>query len=290
MYIAKKTKQQTANFIEHANDLATKHEYYVSEFVTRGHQELYKILAALYEIHLAIEMSEETEYTIKVLREELRKKHSIKTSPKTSNLAIVIRYVTRASAKTVCIYKRVLSAAVEAKIAPENLAAFITKNGGIDKCGKAIVDAEMQKQQNEQLKIYKKAIWQHVETSAPIAVVNFPNGKVPSKPGAVDVKFTHLICNYNNATKLLEVVCMLYPSSDIEERAFDLHMKCCKAASLDDGTGKFSTYCKDEGLNMDNIHRWMAIHAIKDHQAAKAELLRLQSIGAGLFAKQSDPT
>ena len=31
MYIAKKTKEQTANFIAHANDLATKHEYFLNE-------------------------------------------------------------------------------------------------------------------------------------------------------------------------------------------------------------------------------------------------------------------
>jgi hypothetical protein len=290
MYIAKKIKELTKTFIAHANNLAAEHEHYVGEFVTRGHQELYKILAAMYEIYLAIEQSEGKDYTIKVLRDELRKNHSIKTAQKSSNLGVFIRYVTRASTKTVSVYKRVLGAAAAAKISPENLSEFITKNGGVDKCGKAIVDAEIRKQQNMQSEIYKKAMWKHVETSAPIAVVNFPNGKVPMKPGAVDVKFTHLLCNYNNSTMNFEVVCLLYPSSDIEERAFDLHMKCCKAASLDDGTGKFANYCKEQGLNMDNIHRWMAIHAIKDHQAAKAELLRLQSIAADLQAKQSDPT
>ena len=262
----------TTTLMEKANNLAEDHERYVGEFVARGHQELYKILAAVYEIILAIDQSSDKEYMIKMFRKELREKFCFRTTAKTSLIAIVIRYVTRASTKTVSIYKRVLAAAFDAKIASEGLSDYITKSGGVDKCGKAISNESSKTEAKARATALKNAASNRLELKSAIGTVKLSNTKVGLTPNAADVSFIHILCKKNQSTGELEIASLIYPCSDIEEIALSVHVLCCRAAALIDDSGKFQLFCKQNGLNMDNVHRWMSVNGIAGKFEAQIEL------------------
>lgn len=267
----------TTPVIAQADTAAAQHQQYYDQFVRRGRQELYNVLASIYGVCLAVEKSGHKDAVIEQMRKLLRENHSIKASKKTAPIAIVIRYITRAEAKTVSVYKRVLSSAMDAGISETDLPAYITANGGVDKCGKAIANAEEAKAERQRAATVKNATLSGLQSMSSIGTVQFDSGKTPNM-SATDVKLQYLVGHWNHETKQYEILSVLYPSVTLEEQALQVHLACCKAASLDDGTGKFSKYCKEFGLNMDNVHRWMALHNIQNYKDAKREIKRLQSL------------
>lgn len=277
MSISKKVKSITTPVIAQADTVAAQHQQYVDQFVTRGRQELYSVLASIYAVCLKVEQSGHKDAVIEQMRKLLRDSHNIKVSKKTADIAVVIRYITHAATKTVSVYKRVLSSAMDAGISEADLPEYITANGGVDKCGKAIANAEVAKAAMESCKSIRKATLANLKERPAIGTVQFESGKSPNMY-ATDVKLQYLVGQWNNETKQYEVISVLYPNVTLEDQALQVHLACCKAASLDDGTGKFGAYCKKFGLNMDNVHKWMALHNIHDNKQAKREMKRLQSM------------
>lgn len=272
-----KIKSITTPVIAQADTAAVQHQHYVDQFVTRGRQELYSVLASIYAVCLAVERSGHKDAVVEQMRKLLRENHNIKTSKKTAPIAVVIRYITRAATKTVSVYKRVLSSAMDAGISEADLPAYITANGGVDRCGKAIANAEEMQAAKQSATAAKKATLASLKERPAIGTVQFDSGKTPNM-FATDVKLQYLVGQWNNETKQYEVISVLYPNVTLEEQALQVHLACCKAASLDDGTGKFGKFCKEFGLNMDNVHKWMALHNIQDNKQAKSEMKRLQSM------------
>jgi len=275
MSISKKVKSITTPVIAQADTAAAQHQQYVDQFVTRGRQELYSVLASIYGVCIAVENSGHKDTVVEQMRKLLRENYNIKCSKKTAPIAVVIRYITRAATKTVSVYKRVLSSAMDAGISEADLATYIMENGGVDKCGKAIANAEEAKAQRESAVAIKKATLSGLQSMPSIGTVQFDGGKTPNM-SAVDVTLQYLVGKWNHETKQYEIVSVLYPSVTMEEQATQIHLACCKAASLDDGTGKFGSFCKEWGLNMDNVHSWMKLHNIQNYKEAKSEMKRLQ--------------
>lgn len=283
MSISKKIKSITTPVITQADTVAVQHQQYVDQFVTRGRQELYSVLASIYAVCLKVEQSGHKDAVIEQMRKLLRDNHNIKVSKKTADIAVVIRYITHAATKTVSVYKRVLNSAMDAGISEVDLPEYITANGGVDKCGKAIANAEVAKAQRDSAKSVRKATLAGIKSRTAIGTVQFDGGKTPNMY-ATDVKLQYLVGQWNHETKQYEIVSVLYPSVTLEDQAVQVHLACCKAASLDDGTGKFGKFCREFGLDMDNVHKWMALNNIKDSMEAKRELKRVQTVLAPVEA------
>jgi len=275
MSISKKVKSITTPVLTQADNAAAQHQLYVDQFVTRGRQELYSVLASIYGVCLAVEQSGHRDAIAEQMRKLLRENYAIKTSKKTAVIAVVIRYITRAATKTVSVYKRVLSSAMENGVAEADLAAYITANGGVDKCGKVLANSEEAKAAKQKDIAVRQATLARLQSRAVIGTVQFANDKLTAAMCAIDVKLQYLVAKWNHKTRQMEIISLLYPSVTIEEQASHLHLACCKAASLDDGTGKFASFCKEFGLNMDNVHRWMALHNIQNNKEAKVEIKQL---------------
>ena len=278
MSISKKVKSITTPVLTQADNAAAQHQLYVDQFVTRGRQELYSVLASIYGVCLAVEQSGHRDAIAEQMRKLLRENYAIKTSKKTAVIAVVIRYITRAATKTVSVYKRVLSSAMENGVSEADLAAYITANGGVDKCGKAIASAEQAKAEKQSADAVRKATLEGLKSRTAIGSVNFNGAQNAGHMSASDVKLQYLVGQWNKETQQLEIVSLLYPNAALEEQALQVHLACCKAASLDDGTGKFASFCKEYGLNMDNVHRWMALHNIQNNVEAKSEMKKLMSL------------
>lgn len=144
-----KVTQITDAIIAQAKNVAVQHEQYVSQFVTRGRQELYTLLSDMYAVLLSVNASKQSKQILNQMRTAIQDAAALAGGkarvPNKSATAIVVRYITRAEPKTVSVYKRVFDSAIANGIAAADLADYITASGGVDKCGKALKAAEDKK-------------------------------------------------------------------------------------------------------------------------------------------------
>ena len=110
--------------------LSVKNELYHKEYVVRGNQALYELLADIYALALKINMSVSKANILDAMRKKL-KDRDIKTQFNTPAMTTVIKYVVGADRATASNYSRVLSVAMEENLAANELAAYISRRGGI---------------------------------------------------------------------------------------------------------------------------------------------------------------
>ena len=265
----------TKTIITHADLLVERHASYVSEFVTRANDELYAILADIFQLYEQVESSKQRQALIKAMREHLRENYNIKTQANTKLTGLVTKYVTRASRKTAHVYSRVLEVAIANGITSAGLVAFIKLKGGIDKLRMSVVSADAVTQHNALNKHYQIQLRDQLSQKPAIGNVDL-SAVNHTLPNACDVDFQHLLCRYNHLTKIHEVVGVMYPSSALETQAMNEYLTMLDVACHSDQSS-FYERCKQHGLNMDLMLRWMGANGIKDAAAAKAIARTLQS-------------
>jgi hypothetical protein len=262
--------------ITHADLLAQRHEDYVSEFVKRANTELYCILAEILELHEKLDASPNKDKLIKQMRKSLKEKYAIKTQANTKTTALVVKYVTRASRKTAHVYGRVLDVAINNGISSTGLIDFIKANGGIDKIRIAVDSAEVQKQKKQIEVQLQKELKQSLHLQTNIGQVQFTKS-ASSIPHASDVDFVHMLCTFNYTTKTHEIVGIMYPSSALEAQSMGEYLTMLDVAAASDNGEIFYDRCKERGLNMDLIHRWMSANNIANAAAAQQLIAELSA-------------
>ena len=266
--------------ITHADLLAQRHASYISEFVTRANAELYVILAEVLKLHEMLTASAKQQRLVKQMRRLLKDNYNIKTQTNTKTTALVVKYVTRASRKTAHVYGKVLDIAIADGITSDGLVEYIKSKGGIDKVRKAVVSAETARQQQQEQTALETALKKHLANSAqPLATLTLPNEGYPHLPGAIDVEFYNLLCNFNLKTNQYEIVAVMYPNCTFESQAMDNYLLMLGVAASSD-TNQFYHLCKQFGLNMDLIHRWMKANKIADAESARALAKELGKVAA----------
>ena len=254
--------------ISNADLLAERHATYVSDFVTRANTELYAILAEILKLHEQVEGSKQRDKLIKRMRQHLKSTHNIKTQANTKTTALVTKYVTRASRKTAHVYSRVLEVAIANGIGSADLVEFIKLKGGIDKVRMAVASAEAVTQHNALIKHYQMQLRDQLAHKQAIGIVDLSAVK-STLPTACDVDFKHLLCRFNHVTNSHEIVGIMYPSSALETQAMNEYLTMLDVACYSD-QNTFYERCKQHGLNMDILLRWMGANGIKDASAARA--------------------
>ncbi len=254
--------------LTHADLLAERHASYVSQFITRGNDELYAILADVLKLHEQLVSSKQRDKLVKAMRQHLREVYGIKTQVNTKTTALVTKYVTRASRKTAHVYSRVLEVAIANGIRHTDLVDFIKQRGGIDKVRMQVNSAEAVAQQKTLHKSLERALRSQLSHVPALGSVHL-NSK-HSLLGACDVHFTHLLCRFDPVSGQHEVVAVMYPSSALEAQAMGEHLIMLDAAATSDNDTAFHSKCKQQGLNMDLIHRWMQANSIPDAATARA--------------------
>jgi hypothetical protein len=257
--------------------LADRHALYVDQFVTRANDELYAILAEVMALYEQVQASPDQAKLIKHIRQHLRDSHSIKTQANTKTTALVAKLVTRASRKTAHVYSRVLEVAIAAGVNSADLVNFIKLKGGIDKVRLAVGNSALTKQQQTQAKALQLTLRSQLQRNKMVGSVEFSAGS--TIPHACDVKFTHVLCQFNTKTGQHEVVSVMYPNSTLETMAMDqyLLMLSVAATSDHDQNQDFYAMCKENGLDMDLVHRWMRANSIASAADARLELQQLKN-------------
>ena len=259
----------TKSIITHADSLAQRHALYANDFVTRANSELYEILAEIHKLYEQVEGSKQRDKLVKNMRERLKSSHNIKTQANTKTTALIAKYVTRASRKTAHVYSRVLEVAIANHIGSADLVDYIKRMGGIDKVRMAVNSAETVAQAKAKAKNYQQQLRSQLKHQQGIGSVDLSAIK-HTLPNATDVEFHHVLCRFNHVTKTHEIVAVLYPSSALETQAMNEYLCMLNLASASD-TNTFYEQCKELGVNMDILLRWMAANNI--HNADTARLM-----------------
>jgi hypothetical protein len=251
------TKQKAilADVLVQVDTLSTRHDVYVEQFVTRANDELYAMLADMMRVREDIARSGCEEYLVKSLRKSLRDRWDIKTQKNTSVTALVVRYITRGNRQLVHNYASVIDRAAAAGITSDKLEDYIRQQGSIDAIRKKTVNAEQRKQQSQQAKLMQSNLARYLTANKCIGTIEFDNASGGIFAGAVDCKFSVNLSTYIAGEE--RIVASIYPCSFIVDYCLGLYKLACQAAALDDGSGRFYQFCKDNTLNMDVVHRWM---------------------------------
>jgi hypothetical protein len=131
---AKQTKEaEIRAFMTQGECLAIKHENYVAQYVTKANEDLYLLLGEILSFAQGILATKNVGQIIKEMRKELRYTHKIKTQKNSTDLSIIVRFVTRTSRKNALIYSQVLAKAMSLNIKSAELAQYIKANVGINK-------------------------------------------------------------------------------------------------------------------------------------------------------------
>lgn len=265
-----KLKVITTGIIEQADELAIQHVNFTEHYVTRANEELYKMLAGMLSVCVQVKDSAAIDKLIKQMRKTIREKYNIKTQANSRVSSIVVRYVVGASRKTAHVYGRVIEAAIADGITAENLPEYICNNGGIEAIRKSLVKVETKAkfEYNKASELINKHIARKLQDKAALGTIAFSDEKYKGIAGASDVTFTYLMCINDPSKNALEVVATLYPSSQLEQYALDVYQASLCAASTS-GSNKFYAVCKEQGLNMDLVNRWMQANNFNTNKAVK---------------------
>jgi len=123
----------TKTLVGQADDLAVAHEHFTTHYVVGGRLALYELLGQMLDLVNKFEAAIDREDLIANIKYRLRSEFGIKTQKNTSDIAALIRYITRADRKTAHVYTRVLESAKQCGISPEQLPAFIEGAGGVER-------------------------------------------------------------------------------------------------------------------------------------------------------------
>ena len=272
-----KQKAVLSAVVSQATLVSERHDVYVEQFVTRANEELYVMLADMMRVCEDIWASNYEEYIFKNLRKILRDKWNIKTQKNTSTTTLAVRYITRGTRQLVHNYAKVIDNAKEAGVSAAQLAEYIKSKGGIDEVRKKMVSAETRHLIKQQANEMRDNLTKYLTyKKANIGTLNLKNNSKSIRACCSDVKFTVCLSAFVDGEE--RVVATIYPSSTIVEDCLSLYKLSCEAAAMDDGTGKFANFCKEHGLNMDVIHRWMRDNNMEKRIDAENELRHIYSI------------
>ena len=129
-------EKEVAAIVQAVNALENEHSSYVDQYITRGNQTLYAVLAKIYALAVQINHSDNKDSIIKSLRNTMSLQKKIKTQKNSSALTLLVRWVVGGSRQLAHTYSKALSAAYEDNVAADELAAYFVQQGGMKSSAK----------------------------------------------------------------------------------------------------------------------------------------------------------
>ena len=260
---AKQLKEaEIRTFITQGECLAIKHENYVAQYVTKANEDLYLLLGEILSFAQGILATKNVKQIIKEMRSELTYTHNIKTQKNSTDLSIIVRFVTRTSRKNALIYSQVLAKAISLNIKSAELAQYIKANGGInkirDKANSTITADQASKLANLQTYYANKLLEARAEAS-PYATFEIDKARTSELHDiARHGDYVYMVCKKNGLGKytVIDAVAM---DKDLEarilQRYFDYEQHALKGHV---GGANVETYLLqkfDETIMADNEQR-----------------------------------
>lgn len=123
----------TKSLLGQAEELAAEHEQFAEQYVVNGRKALYALLDKIYQLAVQFEASTDKEDLYRLIKTDLTEKHGIRVQENTSNVAMLVRFITRAERKTAHVYARAIESAMQKKVAPITFEQYVEMAGGLEK-------------------------------------------------------------------------------------------------------------------------------------------------------------
>ncbi len=123
----------TTSLIGQADQLAAEHEQFTEQYVVNGRKALYALLDRIYQLAVQFEASPDKEDLYHIIKRDLTEKHGVRVQANTSDVAMLVRYITRAERKTAHVYARAIESAMHKKIDSVTFAQYVDMAGGLEK-------------------------------------------------------------------------------------------------------------------------------------------------------------
>lgn len=133
--------KQVNEAIAECDLLAAKSKQYEQDFIVLGNQALYDLLAGIYAFALKLEKSDFKYEILSKIKDQLKAKE-IRVQTNTPDLTVLIKYVVGSDRKRAANYSRILKIALEERLAPSELAGYISRRGGIGEIHETELRAE----------------------------------------------------------------------------------------------------------------------------------------------------
>lgn len=123
-------EKEVEDTLKNCDLLAEKHRKYNDDYIVRGNQALYEVLADIYKMAIQLDRSD-FKHEIHAKMRNILKERDIKVQTNTPDLTLIVKYVVGADRKRATNYARVLKIALTEGLPPEELAGYISRRGGI---------------------------------------------------------------------------------------------------------------------------------------------------------------
>ena len=181
------TQMYVLKVIEKANALSIERETFEKEELARSNKSLYSILSKIYTLFNDAVNDECIKEVAKTMRDEL-KKRGVKVQSNTPALTCFVRFIFNSDRKRAYNYASTLMAAIEAKVKPENLTAFIEGENGVEEIKKTHKMKEETKLRIDAINNASNDVFDILRTMKAVETVTMPNASVDFSDG-VDFAF-----------------------------------------------------------------------------------------------------
>lgn len=214
------------SLISQAEELATEHDLFNDQYMITGRRKLYELLSKIMALSEQFEASPDKDDLFYNLRHKL-KEANIKVQENTSDVALLVKYITRADRKTTHVYTRAIEAAKAAHCKAVELPDLIVRKGGIEKLRlneeEDPVAVAKQQLDDERLELTREFL----QSRAYVPFVRFPAPKQFDDIYNENCEFEYLVCTMTHGA--YNVVCKLPAETELEHYILKkLSAKLCK--------------------------------------------------------------
>ncbi len=201
------------SLISQAEELATEHDLFNDQYIITGRRKLYELLSKIMRLAEQFEASPDKEDLFFNLRYKL-KEANIKVQENTSDVALLVKYITRADRKTAHVYTRAIETAMACHYKAAELPEAIASAGGLEKLRLASVDEEKvtprQQLEDERLELTRA----YLQSRGYFPFAKFPAPQQFDGIHNDNCEFEYVVCTVSNGQ--YNVVCKLPAEVELE--------------------------------------------------------------------------
>lgn len=204
------------SLISQAEELATEHDLFNDKYIITGRRKLYELLSKIMGLAEQFEASPDKEDLFFNLRYKL-KEANIKVQENTSDVALLVKYITRSDRKTAHVYTRAIETAMACHFKAAELPQVIIEAGGLEKMRLAGVDDEkvdeQQQLEDERLELTRT----YLQSRGYFPFAKFASPNQFDGINNDNCEFEYVVCTVSNGH--YNVVCKLPAEVELENYA-----------------------------------------------------------------------
>lgn len=209
----------TKTLIGQADDLAAAHEHFTEQYVTAGRMALYELLGQMLVLINNFELAIDREDLMAKIKYRLRTEFGIKTQKNSSDIAVLIRYMTRTDRKTAHVYTRVIESAKASGVTPAQLPSFIEDSGGVERIRSLAASGQLCV--NEDDTAERDAITkEYLSCRSELPLASFEATEFLDQFGSPDTAYAYFVCSRKGDGKF-HVLSPLPSTARFEKLAID---------------------------------------------------------------------